>query len=253
MTIYLALGCNRLRMQIKLTGIFVAASLGFTSVLSSCASDAAAPRGSIGPGAVRTYSTSCSGVENPLSESGNWLNGGTDGIDWANFRKNNGQCWGLQTVDERDATALVKGPWIGNQYAQATAYLNSPNFSVLPELELRLRSNISANVNSGYEIDFFLGGNIQVVRWNGSAGDFDRIGSAFVTPALNNGDVLYAQIVGNIITIKVNGATIGTIDVSSIGGTVYNTGLPGIGHNHVGALDGTEALYGFTAFTCGEL
>jgi hypothetical protein len=210
--------------------------------------------------ALRTFNASLSsGTENPLSEGGVWVNGGTVGGSWYNFRKSGGKCWGLQVLDERDATALVAGgtwattPWSNRQYATATVYIDGNPSAYLPELELRLRSNISSGFNNGYEIDWPIAGGLQIVRWNGGAGSYNILQGGYSSPAFTTGDVVYAEIVGNIITAKVNGTTVATLDVSLFDGSVIANGSPGMGHNHVGAIDGSEALYGFTAFAAGEL
>ena len=73
--------------------------------------------------------------------------------------------------------------------------------------------------------------------------------------AVKDGDVLSAKIVGNTITAYINGVPKATVlDISSIGGTVYTTGSPGMGFNlESGNLGGTCANtngdYGFTSFT----
>jgi hypothetical protein len=150
-----------------------------------------------------------------------------------------------------DATALLAGTWNPNQWGQATVYVDAvPETS--PELEIRLRSSISAHVDNGYEVSFQVGGGLAIVRWNGPVASFDYITTASMRP-LVTGDVIYAQVSGNVITAKLNTTTIATANITSIGGTVYSTGNPGMGHDHFGPLDGTQTQYGFTAFSAGEL
>ena len=55
---------------------------------------------------VRSYRTSFPATENPISEGGIWLNGRTDGIDWADVITRNGEVYGAVTrmaVAERRA------------------------------------------------------------------------------------------------------------------------------------------------------
>ena len=47
--------------------------------------------------AARTYTTSFPRAENPISEGGNWVNGKTDGLVWADVATTNGIAIGLQS------------------------------------------------------------------------------------------------------------------------------------------------------------
>src|SRR5579862_7646687 len=44
----------------------------------------------------RTYTTRFRHTEDPISESSNWLNGRTDGLDWANVRTKSGLAYGTE-------------------------------------------------------------------------------------------------------------------------------------------------------------
>jgi hypothetical protein len=46
---------------------------------------------------ARTYTTSFALTEDPISEGGNWINGKTTGIDWANLATTNGMAIGLES------------------------------------------------------------------------------------------------------------------------------------------------------------
>ncbi len=54
------------------------------------------PTGALGPKfpSVRSYSTHFPLNEAPISESGNWINGATDGIDWYDVMTKNGVAYG---------------------------------------------------------------------------------------------------------------------------------------------------------------
>lgn len=212
---------------------------------------------------LRSYTTDFPGTEDPLSEGGNFVNGGDVGLDWHNMQSAAHKCWGQQnqsapTGTTRDGTALLTGLWSPNQAAQATTYVTALTNTSFPEVELRLRSSMSANVNIGYEVawscltgasPYFI-----IVRWNGPIGHFDYI---FNDSGLGwgtvDGDVLSASIVGNIIIAKKNGITIKTVDVSSIGGTVWSSGNPGLGHNAEETGGAHNSQYGFSAFSATEL
>ena len=96
-----------------------------------------------------TYTTDFSVSENPLSQGGNWINGGTVGLDWTNVATTNGFAHGTErgSVEYNDSTALLTGAWGSNQIAQATVHIGTrPKAGDYIELELRLRSSLSAGV-----------------------------------------------------------------------------------------------------------
>src|SRR5258706_9797571 len=69
------------------------------------------------------YTTNFPLAENPISESGNWVNGGTIGIDWTNVSTASGVAIGHQVgVSYSDATALLTGEWASDQAAKAVVY-----------------------------------------------------------------------------------------------------------------------------------
>src|SRR5437667_66097 len=75
------------------------------------------------------------------------------GLDWSNVQTSTNFAYGTQ-VDTgvyltNDSAAIVSGAWGLNQTVQATAHL--PNFSG-GEVELRLRTSLSAHKATGYEI-----------------------------------------------------------------------------------------------------
>ena len=94
---------------------------------------------------------------------------------------------------------------------------------------------------------------LQIVRWNGPLGSFDYLANNMGTPfGIMNGDVVSAKIVGNLITAYINGVQKAQVDITSIGGTVYTAGDPGMGFNlknSVAGCPGTNGNYGFTDYT----
>ena len=48
-----------------------------------------------------TYSTNFPSTENPISESGRWINGGSTGLKWANVRTTPGLAFGTQSGSGR--------------------------------------------------------------------------------------------------------------------------------------------------------
>jgi hypothetical protein len=198
-----------------------------------------------------TYTTNFPSTENPISEGGRWINGGTTGLDWSDVSTTPGLAIGHEVnANYSDATAILTGTWPANQYAQATVYWNPNGNEPVPEVELRLRSAMSAHVNRGYEITFG-GGYLIIVRWNGPFQDFTypyllELNGSQYTP--KTGDVIKATIVGNTISAYKNGVLMGT----ATDGT-WTDGAPGMGFNsgtHGGTYDNT---YGFTSFTAGPM
>lgn len=147
-----------------------------------------------------------------------------------------------------------------NQYAQAVVYRASGYVANggQHEIELLLRFSISANVARGYEVLFGtrqLGnGDCAIVRWNGDLGQYDALVEVTGLSKPEDGDVCYAQIVGNIITAKVNGTTVASVDVSAgVGASnVWEDGQPGLG---TWPVDGAIAAnLGWRAnYTAGDL
>jgi hypothetical protein len=196
------------------------------------------------------YDTHFSLTENPLSEGGRWLNGQADGLDWKNVRATSGLTFGSDgsgTPHYDDPTAILGGSWNPDQAVQATVYtVNQKGGNVYEEVEIRLRSAIAAHRITGYEIMFRCNHDgtqyVNLARWNGPLGDFTPLGGVR-GPGLFNGDVVKAQISGNLITAYINGNQVAQWSDNTFGG-----GSPGIGYY----LDGSPNLnadYGLTRFT----
>jgi hypothetical protein len=202
---------------------------------------------------AKTYTTNFPLAENPISENGAWINGGVQGIDWTNVRKTQGMAIGTMpgnaTGNARyaDSTAVLAGRWGPNQTAQATIVMPNPTgtSSIFEEVELRLRTTISAHSITGYEInasvntdpDFFY---VQIVRWNGPLGSWTQI--AGITYHVKDGDVFKATVVGNLITAYVNG-----VQLCQATDDNYTNGSPGIGL-YLDSQTGLNANYGLTNF-----
>jgi hypothetical protein len=132
--------------------------------------------------------------------------------------------------------------WHINQYASGTVYKNGTTGGYL-EIELQLRVSDSANSTRGYECFLHQGGAyISLARWRGTALSapatidyFDILGHTDNITPPEDGDLFEAQIVGNIITVKLAGSTILTVDVSKFDGVVIPSGDPGIGFDAGGS------------------
>ena len=167
-------------------------------------------------------------TENPISEGGHWINGLTNGIDWADVETTPGRAFGTQTgigPNYADSTALLTGSWGPTQTVQAVVYIAAADSTTFEEVELRLRSSLSAHRNTGYEVNFSVKPDnpyCQIVRWNGPLGDFTLLDARGI--GVHNGDVVKATAVGSTITCYINNTAI-----FSVNDTTYPSGNPGMG------------------------
>jgi hypothetical protein len=198
-----------------------------------------------------TYTTNFPLTENPISEGGHWINGLTNGLDWADVQTTPGKAFGTQTglgPDFADSTALLTGTWGADQTAQATVYITFEDGTHdTEEVELRLRSSLSPHNCTGYEINFSVLPQrlyCQIVRWNGPLGDFTFLFTGNV--GVVNGDVVKATAIGNTITMYINNAAI-----ASVVDNTFPSGNPGMGFYMHGGL-GPPLNYGFSSYTASD-
>jgi len=209
---------------------------------------ASATRASHGTG--RSYTTKFPHAEDPISERGKWINGKAAGLDWANVATTPGHAFGLESGSNGydDSVALLTGNWGPDQTAEATVYTVNPSDKAWEEVELRLRSSLSAHSAAGYEINSRClktkDAYSEIVRWNGPLGSFTYLqqlkGAQF---GVANGDVVKASITGNVITTYINGVQVGRATDNT-----FATGQPGMGFFLQGP-PGVNRDYGFTTFT----
>jgi hypothetical protein len=204
-------------------------------------------------GAHRTYTTDFPRTENPISEGGNWSNGKTDGVHWSDVRTTRGLAFGTQIPPTGppydDSIAVVTGSWNPNQMATATVHtVNQQGFE---EVELLLRMSISPHFTTGYEITFrcYRGRRayVQINYWKGRLNEFGGLAST-TGPGLWDGDVVSASIVGNTITIWINGVQVLQREDPL---NRYATGNPGIGFYYQDST-GSDSDYGFASFTASD-
>lgn len=203
-------------------------------------------------------STNFSATENPLSEGGKWINGKAAGLDWLNVQTTSGKAFASAFVggvsDYNDNIAVLTGTFTADQFAQGTVSRvagYSPRAS--HEVELLLRFSIFAHDAHGYEVLWAHTGEINVVRWNGPLGNYTPLageGGVAVGAAVD-GDVLRAEISGNVIRVWKNGSLVLAVDVRNQGGTVWSSGQPGLGFwPRSGA---TLESYGWKSYQAGNL
>jgi hypothetical protein len=210
------------------------------------------PEGLHGP-----YSTSFPRAENPISEGGKWLNGQANGLDWADVWTIPGLAFGTEIGGNRpdpqkydDSTALLEGTWGPDQTVQGTVHSVNPNQDgkVWEEVELRLRSSISPHHCTGYEVMFRCSkiprAYCNIARWEGPLGKFTFLkqteGSQY---GVKNGDVVKATMIGNVLTVYINGAQIVQVTDDK-----FKSGNPGMGFFIAGAT-GVNRDFGFSSFT----
>lgn len=200
---------------------------------------------SAAPAVTSSYSTNFAGTETPISEGGVWKH---VGLDWTAVTKANGLAHGTQTGSGgyNDSYAYLTG-FPANHSATAVVYLNPNANSVNKEVELLLRWSDSARGATGYECNLQHRGQYAlIVRWNGPYGNFTEIGRARSPPQLKTGDVIKATVVGNVITVYVNGTQIMQATDST-----YTSGNPGMGfYIDAGA---SNSDFGFSSFSASGL
>ena len=220
---------------------------------------------------VRSYRTRFQLDEDPISEGGMWLNGLTDGIDWADVVTEGGVAHGgrvRMAVAERraeqgnldvtamddagpigdydDPTAVIGGDWGRNQHVKATVFSRNQTEDYFQEVEIRLRTTITPHSITGYEVFWRClkteNAYAEIVRWDGAIGSWASLARQQGPQwGVKDGDVVEASIVGNVIRSFING-----VEVLSATDATYGAGSPGIGFNF-GCGD-TYVDHGFTSY-----
>jgi hypothetical protein len=228
-------------------------AIALAVLLFGCSSPGNAPPPVPPPDPQKSSTTKFPLAENPLSEAGRWINGGTTGLDWTNVQTVPGLAFGTQTGSRGydDSTAVLAGAWSANQMVEATVHtVNQHGDPVFEEVELRLRTTIAPHSITGYEVNFRCTTDgsqyVQIVRWDGPFGRFTYV-SATTGPGLHDGDTVKAVIVGTDITVYING-----IQVLQGSDATFATGSPGIGFFLQGTT-GVNRDFGFTSATAASL
>jgi hypothetical protein len=209
------------------------------TVMSAQSTDARRPK--------RSYSTRFQHDEDPISETGKWINGGKDGIGWYNVITKNGVAYGAVSKGAyTDPTALLAGIWGKDQKVKARVFSRNQTEKYYQEVEIRLRSTLKPHVCTGYEVfwrclktkDAYA----EIVRWNGKVGDWTSLqkhtGAQY---GVKDGDLVEATIVGNVIKGYVNGE-----EVISATDNTYKEGNPGMGFNF--GVEKSNGDFGFSSY-----
>ena len=241
------------RRQVLLAACIVASLAGCRENAESAKN--ANPAKPVGNGA-HFYSTTFSQTENPIRESGKWVEGSDAGASlWAGGRLwTGGRLWGnVQTasgmaygVDEPtqfgDPTAILTGAWGPTQTVTATvAIVRTPTGNCCHEVELRLRTTVSRHSITGYEAYCSVMPDhpyCHIARWNGPNGSYWNFDPGDTAMYLVNGDAIRATATGanpTVITLYRNGVEIlQAADTGASGGGFgaygpWTSGNPGIG------------------------
>ena len=235
----------------------------------------------------RSYSTTFSATENPISDGGSWTNGLATGLDWTNMRTTPGKCFGTETGSAAspfdDSCALLTGIWPANQQAGGVIFNTRSAGNWNSELEIRLRSTLAAHSNTGYECNVRVKTGdlpyVEIIRWNGAIGAFTSLVHLDnATWVLATGDTVRASAVGSVLSVYltiagVNGGTGVGVEFTAAtyntstgndGGTggnpggpdsvIWTSGNPGLGSfAHDFGTTSDITLYGFTSYQATSL
>jgi hypothetical protein len=198
-------------------------------------------------GGPTAYTTEFDLTESPLAEAGAWRHAG---LDWTDVVTSGGLAYGTQMGDRGfdDSYAYLAGVFPPNQSASATIHLESGITAAYAEVEILLRWRDSAHDSTGYECNLaFNGQYAEIIKWPGPLGkqksDFKFISSGnAVAGGVHDGDVFQADVVGNVITSRLNGRVLATATDSSL----PSGGAPGIGFYSEGAP--ASQKFSFTKF-----
>lgn len=204
------------------------------------------------------YETFFPSTENPISESGKWLNGATDGLDWIDLQTSPGKLF-ANAFDPApggvmDGLAQLSRTFLActsNQYAEGTifsTYSGGGPPSGSHEAEVHCNMTITAHSVTGYECYLNWAGNHTLVRWNGVFGDFTPLAS-------NNISTFTAPVAGDVIRIENNSGVLscyqnGVLRTQATD-TTFTNGNPGMGNNAVSPA--TLNAYGFSRWKGGNL
>jgi hypothetical protein len=220
---------------------------------------------------VRSYKTEFKTNETPISEGGMWLNGRKDGVDWCDILVKDGVAFGevsrnraaekraeqaslgagagasgLPEGDYDDPTAVLTGKWGPDQYGKARIFSRNQTDKYFQEVQIRLRHNMFAKSCNGYEVFFRClkteAGYAEIVRWNGAIGGWTSLKKLVgLKYGVQDGDLIEASIVGNVIRGYLNGE-----EMISVIDDDIKSGAPGIGFNF--GVGNTNADHGMRSF-----
>jgi hypothetical protein len=173
------------------------------------------------------YRTRFDVTESPLAEGGRWRRSNNA---WTSVRAAGGNAFGTNGPANAydDSYALLSGFGTDQQAEGVIERSDKLVRDITHEVQLLLRFTDGAGYARGYECLFAYFGGVQIVRWNGSMGDYTvlpiRAGKERLDRELRSGDRISASITGNLIQLYINGELMAQTEDST-----FIKGQPGIG------------------------
>jgi hypothetical protein len=194
------------------------------------------------PPSGKTYSTNFDLTEFPISEGGVWQHT-PNSFSFVRTEGGHAHSSNGSSTEYDDSYAYLTG-FGPDQTAEGVIY-RSPSLdtSTTHEVELLLRVSDDAGGARAYECLFSFYGAVDIVRWDGPMGQFTPLSLSGIlrySDELHSGDVIKATIVGNHISLYINGMLIAEATDSA-----YTTGQPGISF----FTRGNDAHFGLTSYT----
>ena len=186
-------------------------------------------------GGMTTYTTTFDTTENPLSEGGAWVGGGTVGLDWTDPQTSGGLCYPTQTTHSLppydDSVAMLAGTWPADTTITTTLGMGAMSGS--HEAEHYHRMTVAAHSVKGYEVDLMpASGGLAIVLWRGALNSFVSISSNDGW-TFADGDVWKSAMIGDVLTVWQNNTQRMSVDLRAWSTTNAETflasGNPGIG------------------------
>lgn len=211
---------------------------------------------------LKSYSTTFTGTENPLSEAGVWRTGLTHGLGWTDPQKTGGIAFGSQTIHSGppfdDSIACQLPGYRNNQFAQGTLFVGA-GVANGQEVELFVKLKIGAHFSTGFELDILnSGARIFIARWNGALSDATAIAGPITTNvSIANAAVWRFGLIASTLAVLCNSALVTTLDLSldPLNASILaSDGSPGCGfyRDNNGGTPGANDQFGWTDFSCGE-
>jgi hypothetical protein len=232
--------------------IFFGFTLLFAAVTSAqvvCAQQ----RNGVAPATIGNYTTDFPLTENPISESGKWINSGANGGGRSNVQSASGLAFGTQIerpapgLIYNDSIALMTGTWSADQTVTVTLHEATTSDTCCAEGEIWIRGTMDGGKMMGYEMSFSILRDpdyYHMATWLGkdfAKGTFAR---SALGRTLHDGDVIKVTAVGNAFTLYVN-----SIEIARGKDSSYKSGNPGIGFYHSSVFNGLDNQWGFRNFS----
>lgn len=225
---------------------------------------------------LESYATSFDATENPIAQDGLWLLGASNGLDWNDFRTQNGFAHGKQSLAAHgnnqpggynDSTALRRPRpgriWSPDQDVRGRIRITSrTGWAGFRECQLLLRGTMRANWLTCYEAIFSVVGGTTYYQWVRFTGPLALTNSDGGWVSLNNvsaagvndGTYCRATVVGTVLTMYTSSdgetwTSRNTYDTAN-DSQKFADGLPGMMHwLNDGSGSGGADTYGWSEWS----